>query len=154
MAWVEQTAAGPRFVDLHVMADDVDHPIDSDALRRLPLRRLMAFVEQHQMIAQGGWSTEGGSDRAAYLRARRRQEKARGQWRRLTDDDLARTARAYRAAVKAGEPPTAAVAQELGLTRGQAARWVKRAREEGHLGPALGHGQPGERRPVESKEKR
>jgi hypothetical protein len=150
VAWIENAPFGPRCIDLRI-ATNADHPITSDALRRVRVGQLIQFAEDHPMLFQGSltegaWATEGGRDRAAYLRARRRQE-AQGR-RRISDEDLTRVAAVYRAALIAGRPPTAAVQGELRLrTRGQAARWVKRAREEGFLGPAPGRRRPGEASP-------
>jgi hypothetical protein len=56
--------------------------------------------------------------------------------KRLTDSHLAKVAEAYRAAWKAGTPPTKAVAQSFTVSHSTAARWVGAARKAGHLGPA------------------
>ena len=147
------TVDGGRFRFVAEAFTGADRPVTTDMLRRVPVGRLTRFVERHQMIAVGGWSRAGADDWKAYVRARKRQE-AKGR-RRLTDDDLRRVAAVYRAALADGEAPTAAVHRELRLrSRGQAARWVKRAREEGHLGPAPGRRQQGEIRPAESTEDR
>lgn len=52
--------------------------------------------------------------------------------------ELERVATLYRRAVVAGLAPSAAIAEEFGITRETARKWVQRAREQNLLGPALG----------------
>lgn len=54
---------------------------------------------------------------------------------RVGDEELRNVARAYRAALVEGKPPTATVAEELHVSRSTAGRYVQRAREKGFLGP-------------------
>jgi hypothetical protein len=71
------------------------------------------------------------SDRAyAVTRPRRR--------RVATSDHLRQVAEVYRAALSDGEPPTLAVAERFSTSHSNAARWVRQAREAGHLGAAIG----------------
>lgn len=70
-------------------------------------------------------------------------EGGESRWRdafggRENGGQLERVAAVYRRAVAAGEPPSAAIASEFGITRSTARKWVQRARERGLLGPALG----------------
>lgn len=54
----------------------------------------------------------------------------------LTDDDVREIARVYRNAfLVEGKPPTKAVAEHFDVTRNVAAKYVQRARKEGHLPP-------------------
>lgn len=53
----------------------------------------------------------------------------------LSRDDLADAAKVYRTALKAGDNPTAKVAEVLYLSRSSAGRWVAEARSRGLLGP-------------------
>jgi hypothetical protein len=55
---------------------------------------------------------------------------------RVTDNDLRGAAAVYRAAYKSGDAPTAAVADELQVSRATAGRLIRRARDRGFLGPA------------------
>jgi hypothetical protein len=57
---------------------------------------------------------------------------------------LAKVAEVYREGLRLGAHPTARVADYFAIKRGRAARWVKRARETGHLGPAPGRRMQGE----------
>jgi hypothetical protein len=51
---------------------------------------------------------------------------------------LAHVAETYRLGVLVGQSPTQLVAEQLGMSRAAAGRWISRAREEGFLGPAVG----------------
>lgn len=130
--------------------------VTSDGLRGLPVARMLREAEWQQphLLRRPGASSRYGSGEgdsrakgnAAYQRARRNAER-QGR-RRITDEDLRRVAEVYRSAGSTGRPPTAAVEHELHLrTRAQAARWVRRAREEGFLNPAPGPRQQGEQQP-------
>jgi hypothetical protein len=55
----------------------------------------------------------------------------------ITDKQLTQVADLYRAAIEHGDPPTQTVAEQMRIPRSTAARWVTKARERGHLGPAL-----------------
>lgn len=61
----------------------------------------------------------------------------------VTPDLLAQVAEVYRAALRDGRPPTAAVAEQFTVSHSTAARWVREARQQQHLGPAQGP-KPGE----------
>jgi hypothetical protein len=52
--------------------------------------------------------------------------------------DFERVAALYRRAVAAGSAPSAIIADEFGVTRTTARKWVQRARARGLLGPAVG----------------
>lgn len=58
--------------------------------------------------------------------------------RRMTDELLATVAKVYRAAVKAGGPPTLSVSEHFDIPYSTAGRWVGEARKRGHLGAAVG----------------
>jgi hypothetical protein len=152
-AVVENTPAGPRCVDLRLVARPDGPPITPEGLRRVPLGRVIREVERDQVVwheKQGGaWAVASGEvsrrDRAAYRRALARRQAQGRRWQ-LDETTLRKVADVYRRAVAAGEAPTAAVQRHFGLnTRGQAAKWVQRARQEGNLGPAPGRRKKGER---------
>ena len=54
----------------------------------------------------------------------------------MTDATLLEVADVYRSAHARREPPTKAVMGEWHVSRSTASRWIKRARNAGHLGPA------------------
>lgn len=54
----------------------------------------------------------------------------------MTDEALREVADVYRAAHARKQPPTKAVMQEWHVERSTASRWIRRARDAGHLGPA------------------
>jgi len=54
----------------------------------------------------------------------------------LTDEKLLEVADVYRRAYNSRQPPTKAVMEEWHVERSTASRWIKRARNAGHLGPA------------------
>jgi len=69
---------------------------------------------------------------------------ARPRKRRIiTAGLLAEVAEVYRAAMTDGRPPTAAVGAHFTVAHSTAARWVREARQQGHLGAAQGP-KPGE----------
>jgi hypothetical protein len=168
-AVIENTPAGPRCVDLRLVARPGGPPVTPEGLRRVPLGKVVRAVERHQdvmhtmdqaslerlpshirdSIGEGPVWGAGGSrargDRDAYRRALARQRAEGRRWR-LDEATLREVAAVYREALAVGRPPTAAVQEHFGLaTRGQAAKWVRRARQEGHLGPAPGRRVKGER---------
>jgi hypothetical protein len=172
-AVIENTPEGPRCIDLRLVQRPGGPPLTPEGLRRVPLGRVVRGVEhqQHvlhtmpraslerlppymrQAIGEGGpvWGASGPAseqarrDRAAYRRALARQ-RAQGRRWQLDEARLRKVAAVYRQAVAVGRWPTAAVQEHFGLaTRGQAARWVQRARQEGHLAPAPGRRMKGER---------
>ncbi len=146
---VENTATGPRCVDLRLVARSGGEPITTVGLRALSVARIVAGIDRQQLVLHrtpgGAWAGSGGEqssrDRAAYRRALKRRDAAERRW--LLDAYLlVRVAEVYRTA---GLAPTQAVADEFGINRGRAGRWVKVARERGHLGPAPAERMKGER---------
>jgi hypothetical protein len=151
-AVIENTPAGPRCVDLRLVARQDGPPVTPEGLRRVPLGRVIGEVERHQVVwhqKEGGvWAVASGDqsrrDRAAYRRALARSRAEGRRWR-LDEPMLRKVAAVYREAVAVGRQPTAAVQSYFGLSsRGQAAKWVQRARRDGHLGPAPGRRRRGE----------
>jgi hypothetical protein len=159
-AVVEGTLTGPRCIDLRLVARPDGDPVTPEGLRRVPLGRVVREVERQPIvlhrvsmrdaIGEGvAWGASGAGeqarrDRAAYRRALDRQRAERRRWR-LDDATLRKVAAVYRKALAVGRPPTAAVQQHFRLARrGQAAKWVQRTRQEGHLGPAPGRRRKGE----------
>jgi hypothetical protein len=65
--------------------------------------------------------------------------------RRIVTDGLLReVAQVYRAALRDRRPPTEAVAEHVGKSHRTASDYLRRARDAGFLGPALGRGRAGE----------
>jgi hypothetical protein len=150
-AVVENTLAGPRCVDLRLVARPDGPPVNPEGLRHVPLGRVIREVDQQVVwhAKEGGaWAVASGDqsrrDRAAYRRALARSRAEGRRWR-LDEPMLRKVAAVYREAVATGRQPTVAVQTHFGLgRRGQAAKWVLRARQEGHLGPAPGRRKRGE----------
>lgn len=67
-----------------------------------------------------------------------------------TDEDWRHVAELYRRAVACGAAPSQAIADEFGVTRATARKWVQRTRERGFLGAALGR-RAGEARPASAR---
>ncbi|MFJ7525195.1 hypothetical protein ACIQ1S_09730 [Streptomyces griseus] len=60
-----------------------------------------------------------------------------GKRYRLTSEHLAQVAAIYREALKEGSGPTRAVANHFDIPHSTAAKWVGRARSQGHLRPTI-----------------
>jgi hypothetical protein len=71
---------------------------------------------------------DDGNDRPAAPRPRRPE----------SDDDWRRLAELYRRAVAGGSPPSQSIADEFGVNRATARKWVQVARQRGFLRAALG----------------
>jgi hypothetical protein len=96
--------------------------VDRAAIQRLPLGRLLrTAIGPHVQIEQ-----EYGTEASRFTRTYRAADNA---------DPLWRVALVYSIAHAFGEPPTTAVADDLGITRGAAAQRVRRAREADYLPP-------------------
>jgi hypothetical protein len=65
-------------------------------------------------------------------------------------NELQHVAALYRRAVASGLSPSSAIADEFGITRSTARKWVQRARASGFLGPAVGRRVGEEPRPARS----
>ena len=103
----------------------VDAPVeDIDPRREDP--RLVPDERGHVQVYAPAFDEKGASRRGA---ARRRSE---------SGAELEHVAALYRRALVAGLPPSSAIAEEFGITRETARKWVQRARSRGQLGPALG----------------
>lgn len=101
-------------------------------LRDIPLRKFAREYAEETAQRFGpddllGWTAE----RAARTK------------RDLTIAHYQRVAAIHRAATARGDPPTRAVAEELGISSSLAATWVKRAREHHVLEKASGQGKIG-----------
>lgn len=151
-AVIENTSTGPRCVDLRLVARPNGPPVTPEGLRQVRLGLVIRAVEQRQVVlhrkGNGVWAAAAGDqsrrDRAAYRRALTRAQAQKRRWH-LDESMLRQVAKVYREALAAGRQPTAAVQTYFGLkSRGQAAKWVQRARQNGHLGPAPGRRKPGE----------
>jgi hypothetical protein len=104
-------------------------PITSNALRTLPVGRLMREAAQISARVRVGASTRRATTGGATLRdgvLRRRPADE--------DEELLTVALAYRLAHACGEPPTNAVAEQLGIARSTATKKVMAARAAGYLG--------------------
>jgi hypothetical protein len=124
---------------------DNGEPITGSTLRKLPsptrlMRDALAVVAAEvAALSDGGARADVGGHATAFERDVRRPRRGSP----LSDEELDRVAKVYRAALDHGEPATQAVADELHLARSTAARWVGKARARGILGPAL-RGRAGE----------
>jgi hypothetical protein len=119
---------------------DGGEPITGATLRKLPsptrlMREALAVAAgEVRALPDGGARADfGGHDVADFERHVRRPRRGSP----LSDEELDRVAKVYRAALDRDEPATQAVADELHLARSTAARWVAKARARGILGPAL-----------------
>lgn len=132
--------------------------IDGEDLRRIPVRTYMRLaIDQVAMwilpapdpdsplfIEGQQWLSERFDDEHIAIRltaitdieavkALLRPQRVSGA---VTDETLLEVADVYRRTHAAGAAPTAAVAQEWNVSRSTASRWIRRAREAGHLGRA------------------
>lgn len=134
------------------------HPLSGSLLRLIPMARYLNLAVDHvgrsrrrgegplTVTADGETfplsSEPAGEGHVAFRitgMTRTKQYKAasrapRGQ---VSDEMLRQVAEAYRTAVARNEPPTKAVMAQWYASRSTASRWVKRARQEGLLGPAV-----------------
>lgn len=123
--------------------------LTSESLR-LPLARLVreALAGSARWYAPDGGDTHsfvGGSSpesRALYAELTKDIRPAR-RGRPVTDEHLRAVAKLYRRLAAGGGSPTQDIADAMNVGRATAARWVRAARDAGHLGEAL-RGQPGE----------
>jgi hypothetical protein len=131
----------PRCTGLELRQRPGAEPITGEALRNVPVARLMREAIEAAASADLRPSPKVVTASAASLSATARI-RARGA--AVTDDDLRDVAERYRAAVDRGiRSPTQTVANELGAPRSTVARWVHKARDRGFLGPAV-RGRAGE----------
>jgi hypothetical protein len=122
---------------------DPDGAISAEALRRLPLGRLvedaslMAARPTDQVPRQASYWKSIEEARAAQTEAAKQYRLAKRSPRRhvpVTDERLAEVAHVYRANVAKGRP-TAAVGEQLHYSRASAGRLVMEARRRGFLPP-------------------
>lgn len=131
----------PRCTGIEVRAR-AGAAVTGDALR-LPVGRLIREVvagtaEKVESSAPGIIKTAPFSmpiDERAELYEELIRQPRRGA--PLTDRDLIQVARIYRAAMERGDPPTKMLADRMKVGRATASRWIKRARNDGHLGEAI-----------------
>jgi hypothetical protein len=95
-------------------------PISGEGVRSMPVAGLTRYVAAAALAGLG--RTFGPGQRFA--------------GRRPSDDAIQGVAHVYRHALLFGDPPTKAVAEELGLSPATAGRWVALARAAKYLGPA------------------
>jgi hypothetical protein len=82
------------------------------------------------------WRPPGAAERTRIYRELATGGRKPRRGSRISDDQSRSAAEVYKAALKAGDPPTQAVADTFGVGRSTAARWIQIARDRGHLGPA------------------
>jgi hypothetical protein len=150
-------------VSARVPDDDMSHPgVSSVGLRQIPVRKLIAQARRSSLIvfdddfaSVGDDSSSGALDDLRAQRmaleaslARSRTQIAQiedtfgirktkpGKGRPLSDDHLQRVARAYQAAVDAGDHPVGSIARIAQVARPTASGWVVEARRRGLLAPA------------------
>jgi hypothetical protein len=114
------------------------------ALLRESLERLADALESPAPgeDAPAEWVEAHAQWRAATREARQAVREGPDNPRRLGDEHYRRVADIYRDAVRNGEPPTAAVADALTVSKSAAAKQVARARERGLL-PRTSRGRVG-----------
>jgi hypothetical protein len=124
-------------------------PVSAESLRRVALGRYLrasaALAAMRVRENQDGSMTvepveANDADEAGRLRDADKRAGGRGRRRTITDDHLREVAAVYTAElVRAREggqrAPTAAVAKRWAVAAPTASRWVRLAREAGHLGP-------------------
>lgn len=106
-------------------------PVTSDVLPRVPVGRLVRAAATNVVMRSEGQAVMGGRGLVSVNTPYRPEvDVSQGP----TPEALEAVAVVYRLAFAVGEPPTRAVAEQLGLARSTAGRWVQRAREAGLLG--------------------
>ncbi len=143
---------------------DGPHPVTTTGVRDLNIAGVLAALRvkalEHQAQYRGyietvPMSPEMEPHRADLLGtpAFTDERPARGRPVEHGPDHYVRVAEVYRAAELAGRPPTKAVADELHGSRSAAAKWVRKARDLGLLGPPpTKPGIAGERRPTDKEQ--
>jgi hypothetical protein len=131
----------PRCTRMEIRGDE----ISGETVRSIALSRLLRLG-----MTTALWRVTSKPDGSVVIEPAGDEERRRfyqsRQPRRgspVTDETLREVARHYRQAAEHGEPPSLGVAAAMNVSRSTAARWVKRARERGLLGPAL-RGRAGE----------
>lgn len=129
----------PDGVDREIRRRDLDLPLEDMADW---YRDAVAKVGE----PAGGWVSIELPSTADLPAVRKRVSQARAGARRRasTDSKLAEVAKVYRDALAQGGRPTAAVAAFLGRSHRTASDYIRRARDRGYLGAALGPGIAGE----------
>ncbi len=113
------------------------------ALLRESLERLADVLEKPTPEgASAEWVEQYAQWRADMHEVRQAVREGPDNPRRLGDEHYRRVADVYKAAVRSGEPPTAAVAEALTVSKSAAAKQVARARERGFL-PRTSRGRVG-----------
>jgi hypothetical protein len=98
-------------------------PIKTELLRKLPVGQILR--QAVELVVTSGQSP---SEREEAFRPTN-----------LNPEEMLRhVAATYRFGVLIGQTPTQLVAQNLGMSRAAAGRWISRARDEGYLGAAMG----------------
>lgn len=107
-------------------------PVTGKGLRDVPVATLLRTMAISELLREKSTKAADGSVKRARaeipdLRALASQGP--------TDEVMEYVALVYRIAFACGEGPTGAVRDAFGVPRATAARWVTRARADGHLGP-------------------
>jgi hypothetical protein len=103
----------------------------ADDVRQLPLGGIIADARKHHTAWYRRLADQGALPRETATEWAESWGPHRG--RRISDAELERTAGAYLAAWRAGEPVTAAVAEALGLSSSTAGKRIMAARRAGLL---------------------
>lgn len=109
---------------------DIDRKVREEIEAIDPWGRAALGTGRLMMDAHERADADARARAATFPLARRRN--------RITPAFLREVADVYREAYREGMPPTVAVKEHFGTTHSTAARWVMKARESGHLGPAQG----------------
>jgi hypothetical protein len=117
--------------------DPVSPGVTTDALRKIPVARFIREARKSRLLVM---SPEGVSDLSEVAGPEDTYGVGKRSIKRgkpLTDQHLEAVAEQYRAAVKAGRPPTETIRKLAGVGRPTAAKWIRAARDRGFLGAAI-----------------
>jgi hypothetical protein len=129
---IEARYEGGRFrvLTLTTTSRPEGEPVTTEGLRKVPVGRIMQQALE-KLVVEGEWQS-GLVEWGPWGISMHTRPKGPDEDAQLT------VAALYRFAHLVGVPPTAYVAETLGLPKSTAGRWVGLARKSGHLGPALG----------------
>lgn len=104
--------------------------VTNEGLRLVPVARILQHAVE-EIVVEGDWGPDVVDWGPAVLPKRTPRSGPE-------DEVLILVAVLYRLAYMVSVPPTAYVAERLGLPQSTAGRWVSKARKARHLGPAVG----------------
>jgi hypothetical protein len=126
---IDMSGGSPRLVELHLLPlDGVDAGIDTTTVRSVPVQRLAKAAAQKIGIDELPFALAGQED-AAMTRLRPDYERGRG----LDDNHYRDVALLLTKARELGLSPRQYVAEAMNAAIPTVDRWIKRAKELGHL---------------------